>query len=233
MIYELQDLNTTTSGLLSDACRGCGWWQGHLSHWDTAQADAWSESMMENFGSWGKLALGDGQLLGMVQYGPAGMFPRTSDFPCGPVSPDAVLLTCGAVSDHALASVKKSLVTAVIADFYERQIQTVEAFTMDTGSPHECRFLPHDFLRDCGFYPVKSARGVRLMRLELGGVQPVAEPRRRRRLLERIKRTSPAPAPVAMVTARSADTPVLTALQSLPCRPAAGSRSATACGGHG
>lgn len=233
MFYELQDLNTYTTGLLSDTCRGCGWWQGFNDHWDTAQAGAWGESAESAFDSWGKMALGDGRLLGMIQFGPAGLFPRTHDFPCGPVSPDTVLLTCGAIADDALASVKRSLVTAVIAEFHERQIQTVEAFSMDTRSPNECRFFPHDFLRDCGFYPVRSVRGVKLMRLELGGVQPVAEPRRRRRLLERIKRAAPAPAPVAMIRALPADTPVHTALPSLPSSPATGCRSATACGGHG
>lgn len=228
MIYELQDLVTDTSDSLSDACRGCGWWQGYNSHWDTAQAAVWADTAMETFGSWGKLALGDGQLLGMVQFGPAGLFPRTREFPCGPVSDEAVLLTCGAVAGDALASVKKSLLTAVIAEFHQRGIQTVEAFSMDTGSASECRFFPHDFLRECGFYPVRNARGVRLMRLELGGAVPAEEPRQRRGLLERIKRTSPAPAPVAMIRARPAAGAPAGTVRSPSCQ-AAGRVHMTAC----
>lgn len=233
MIYELEDLNKYTLSMLGDRCRGCGWWQGYDGHWDTAQASAWGDAAKEAFDSWGKLALGDGRLLGMVQYGPAGLFPRARDFAGGPIDAATVLLTCGIVADDALASIKRSLVTAMIADFHERQIQTIEAFSLTGAAPNECRFFPHDFLRDCGFYPVRNVHGVQRLRLELGGSQPVAAPRRRRRLLERIKRAAPAPAPVAMIRSWGPELPDHPLGSSLPHRPATGCRSATACGGHG
>lgn len=204
MIFELQDLDKYSFSQLPDSCRDCAWWQGYDDGWPGArQAEAWAEAAGETFGSWGKLALGDDRLLGVLHYGPSGLYPRTGSLACGSHSPDSVLLACGSVAGGALESIRKSLLTAVLAEFKQRGIETVEAYCMETnGGRQDCRFFPTDFLKDCGFYPVRSVRGLKLMRFELGGTQP-AEPlkRSRRGLLERIKRRAAAPAPVAMFRA--------------------------------
>ena len=202
VIFQLQELDKAGLKLLPMECRSCGWWQGHDDGWATAsQADSWAEAALESFGGWGKLAIGDDRLLGMIQYGPAGLFVRSGDFACGPVSADAVLLTCSIVTDSVLGSVRKSLVTAALAELKEREVETVEAFCYEEGvSGEDCRLFSQEFLRDCGFYPVRTSKGLQLMRFELGGVQPAkAEKQKsRRRILERIKGASPTPAPAAM-----------------------------------
>lgn len=206
MIFQLQDLDEYSASQLPESCRGCGWWQGHEPGWPGArEAHAWAEAAMEGFGAWGKLALGDGQLLGMIQYGPSGLFPRVSKLPCGPISKDAILLTCNVVAEGALESIRKSLLTAVLSEFRQREVEAVEAFGVG-GEAEEgvCRFFQLDFLRDCGFYPVKSAGGLKIMRLELGGVQPVRPLKKSRPgILQRIKSRSAAPAPVATAGAVS------------------------------
>jgi len=201
MIFQLQDLDKASALLLPEDCRSCGWWQGKDGGWASSmQADSWEEAALESFGSWGKLAIGDDELLGMIQYGPAVLFSRSGDFACGPTSVDAVLLTCSIVSGSINEPIRKSLLTAVLAELKEREIPTVEAFCYQNETPEEdCRLFDQEFLRGCGFYPVRSSGGLQLMRLELGGMEPAKTRRQktRRRLLERIKRTSPSPAPAA------------------------------------
>ncbi|MCL5883404.1 MAG: hypothetical protein M1539_05440 [Actinobacteria bacterium] len=201
MIFQLQELDRAGFELLPEDCQVCGWWQGHDDGWPGShQADSWAETAIERFGGWGKLAVGDGELLGMIQYGPSVLFGRSGDLACGPVSNDAVLLTCS-FAHQDFQPVRKSLLTAVLAEMKERQVETVEAFCFEDVPPeNECRLFSQDFLQDCGFYPVRSSRGLLLMRFELGGVLPTkaAKQKTRRRLLERIKRTAPAPAPVAL-----------------------------------
>lgn len=160
---------------------------------------------MKNFGPWGKLALGDGQLLGAIQYGPSALYGRVGKLPCGPVSRDAVLLTCNLVAEGTLESIRKSLITAMLSEFGKRKIEAVEAFALEgEAEPGACRFFRPDFLRDCGFYPVKTSGRLKIMRLELGGAQTIKPLKMHKpSLLERIRSRSAAPAPVATAGATS------------------------------
>lgn len=202
MIFQLQELDNAASEILPEECQFCGWWQGHDDGWSASSADDWAETAVEYFGSWGKVAIADDELMGMIQYGPSGLFARANEFACGPASADAVLLTCSFVARTDFEPIRRSLLTAVLADLKERDVDTIEAFCYQTDAPEgDCRLFDQDFLRDCGFNPVRSSRGVQLMRFEMGGVQTAraAEKHKsRRRILERIKRTAPAPAPAAM-----------------------------------
>lgn len=207
MIFQLWELDQAGFELLPERCRGCGWWQGHDDGWPEKHAASWIETALERFGGWGKLAVGDEELLGMIQYGPSGLFGRSSDLACGPASRDAVLLTCSLVTKGAYLSVRKSLLTAVLAELKDREVEIVEAFCYQSSSPgEECRLFERQFLEDCGFYPVRSSRGLQLMRFELRGALPVKveKHKSRRGILERIKRTSPTPAPAAMCGAEEA-----------------------------
>ncbi|MHB1389712.1 MAG: hypothetical protein ACYCXF_00530 [Thermoleophilia bacterium] len=204
MIYQLQDLDKYSAALLPERCRGCGWWQGYDSGWPgETEAFAWADAAADAFGPWGKLALGDDQVLGMVQYGPAALFSRTRQLPSGPVSEDAVLLTCSAVATNALETVRKSLVTAVLAELHHKGIGTVEAFCAeDKKNTSACQFFPQEFLQDCGFCLVRNHKGLKLMRLELGGMEPsISYKVPRRSILQRLKAKSASPAPVAMTEA--------------------------------
>jgi hypothetical protein len=201
MFFQLKNLNQVTFPELPECCVSCGWWQGYNDGWDEKEARSWIRTAEESFGCFGKLACGDDKLLGIIQYGPASLFARKLS--PGPPDKDSILLTCSLISEEALESVRKSLVLAVLAELRERDFDTVEAFCYQVpekqGRGH---LFEQKFLRDCGFYPVRSSGGIQLMRLELGGVQPVRHSSLRHRLsiLERIKRPSPAPAPVAFGT---------------------------------
>lgn len=206
MIFQLQNLNRNTLHMLPECCHECGWWQGCDSGWPSADAAvSWGKTAEDSFGRWGKLALGDNRLLGMVQFGPGNLFARSRKLACGPVDDDSILLACSLVADAAMEPVRKSLVLAVVAELQQEGVDTVEAFCRKTPDPpDDCRLFGQDFLKSCGFYPARSSRGLSLMRLELSGAQPVEElPRKARlRILERIKRPSPNPTPAMLSSAR-------------------------------
>jgi hypothetical protein len=98
--------------------------------------------------------------------------------------------------------VLQSLFLAAIGDVRDKGAAALEAFAYryDEGESNEERFrvhrtvFPSDFLGDFGFLPVRTAGRVELARLELGGLQPVAEGSREKVL--RLVKEAFAPAPV-------------------------------------
>ena len=109
--------------------------------------------------------------------------PARTTLPAGPASDDAVLVTCAYLWDPSSPWSLQSLFLACIGACHERRVPAIEAFGFVHAADAEFaeRFLQHrtifprDFLADYGFYTLRSAGRVELMRLELGGLQPVAE----------------------------------------------------------
>ena len=77
-----------TRGTIATApavCRECVWWQSRGNK--TASKERWIEKVEEESGEWGTIYYDDdGSVLGSMQYGPAGFFPRAADLPAGPPS---------------------------------------------------------------------------------------------------------------------------------------------------
>jgi hypothetical protein len=182
-------------------CHGCVWWQSRLRR--EADKDRWMQRVEEEFGAFGTVYYGDdGRTLGMLQYGPAPLFPRAYELPGGPPSDEAMLITCGYIVDESTPWVLQSLFLAAIGEARDRGASSVEAFAYrypEGESAYE-RFrvhktvFPADFLGDFGFRVVRSAGRVGLARLELGGLQPVEEGRRQKVL--RVVREAFLPDPV-------------------------------------
>jgi len=144
----------------------------------------WAEKIEDDWGAWGTLYFGDAdRLLGFIQYGPAGHFPRAWELPAGPPSDDAVLITCVYLVDPNTLWVLQSLFLAAIGEARDQGAKAVETFgyRYPEGTSAYERFLVHrtifpsDFLADFGFYPLRWEGDVALARLELGGLQPVLE----------------------------------------------------------
>ncbi len=194
MHFQLQNLTQATFPLLPDRCIHCGWWQGHDQGWSKKEAQEWARTAEARFGRWGKLAVVDEKFLGMIQFGPAPLFSRS--IACGQADKNSVLLSCGLLSGDTRDSVGKSLVLTLLAELRNDDFELVEAFCRLDEHGDDCRFFQQGFLRDCGFLPVRSLRGIGLTRLELGGLTPAKKSVRVRgqRILRRIKRPSPAPA---------------------------------------
>jgi hypothetical protein len=182
MPYRLHPVTAASIAHAPPPCVGCVFWQSRGER--SAPKGKWAEKIEDDWGPWGTLYLGDGdRLLGFIQYGPAGHFPRAWEVPAGPPSDDAVLITCAYLVDPNSPWVMQSLFLSAIGDARDKGAKAVETFGYrypEGTSPYE-RFLVHrtifpsDFLADFGFYPVRWEGEVALGRLEVGGLQPVVE----------------------------------------------------------
>ena len=185
-------------------CHECVWWQSRGGR--EVDKARWIEKTEEDWGAWGTVYYDeDGRLLGSMQYGPSGFFPRAAELPAGPPSDDAVLVTCAYLVDRTSPWVLQSLFLAAIGEAKDRGAAALEAFAYhypDRESDYE-RFLvhrtvfPHDFLADFGFRIMRTAGPVGLARLELGGLVPVLEEGKRARALRALRHVLlPEPEPV-------------------------------------
>jgi hypothetical protein len=183
-------------------CHECVWWQSREGR--TVEKQRWVHDTESAWGAWGSVYYDDDhRLLGSMQYGPAELFPRAAELPGGPPSDDAVLVTCAFITDLSKPWVMQSLFLTAIGDARDKGARALEAFAYaypEGESAYE-RFqvhktiFPSDFLADFGFLPVRTHGRVELARLELGGLQPVAEGTREK--VMRVVREAfvPAPAP--------------------------------------
>src|SRR5436309_5508797 len=187
-----------------EVCQGCVWWQSRPGK--HADKRRWIEKAETEWGPWGTVYYdGDGRLLGSMQYGRADLFPRAAALPAGPPSPDAVLVTCAYLVNPATPWVMQSLFLAAIGDARDKGAKALETFAYryPEGESNYERFhvhrtiFPLDFLADFGFLTVRASGRVELCRLELDGLQPVAEGTRAKvlRLVKEAFSPSPVPAP--------------------------------------
>jgi hypothetical protein len=182
MAYRLSPVVLASLRDAPPVCAGCVFWQARGGR--TVDKERWAEQTEEDWGPWGTLYHGeDDRLLGFLQYGPSGRFPRAAELPAGPPSPDAVLVTCAYLVDLSSPWVLQSLFLAAIGEVRDRGVKAIETFgyRYPEGETTYERFLVHrtifpsDFLADFGFRAVRWDGDVALARLELGGLQPIED----------------------------------------------------------
>jgi len=199
---RVSGLTGATLDRAPSVCQHCVWWQSRGTR--EVNKERWRERAEDEWGAWGALYHDDdGRLLGSIQYGRANLFPRGAELPAGPPSDDAVLVTCVYLVAESAPWVEQSLFLTAIGDARDKGARALEAFAYrypEGESTYE-RFIvhrtvfPRDFLADFGFTTVRAHGPVELVRLDLGGLQPVAEGRRTK-VLRLVKEAFvPAPAP--------------------------------------
>ena len=202
MSTRIAGLTGATLETAPSVCHECVWWQSRTGR--GVDKRKWIRGTEEEWGAWGTVYYDDdANVLGSMQFGPSGLFPRAAELPAGPPSDDAVLVTCAYLTDPSKPWVMQSLFLTAIGEARERGARALEAFAYRYGESESSfeRFhvhktiFPGDFLADFGFVTVRSHGRVELARLELGGLQPVAEGTREKVL--RVVRDAflPAPAP--------------------------------------
>ena len=202
MPTRIAGLTGATLETAPSVCHECIWWQTRSGR--SLDKSRWIAKAEEEWGAWGSVYYDeDDRLLGSMQYGPAVLFPRAFELPAGPPSDDAVLVTCAYLVDPGSPWVMQSLFLSAIGDAREKGAAAVESFAYrypEGESAYE-RFhvhktiFPRDFLADFGFVTVRTSGRVELVRLELGGLQPVFEGKRAK-VLEKVREAfAPAPAP--------------------------------------
>ena len=193
MSTRVATLTGATIAVAPAVCQSCVWWQSRAGR--AEDKHRWIEKAEDAWGSWGGVYHDDdGRVLGTMQFGPAGLFPRAAELPAGPPSDDAVLVTCAYVVDRHSPWVMQSLFLTAIGEAKDRGAAALEAFAYryPEGETSYERFhvhktvFPRDFLSDFGFETVRIVGRVELARLELGGLQPVAEGSRAR-VIELVK----------------------------------------------
>jgi len=201
-VTRFAGLTGATLDTTPTVCHECIWWQSRSGR--EIDKRRWIRDTEDEWGAWGTVYYDDdGRLLGSMVFGPSGLFPRASELPAGPPSDDAVLVTCAYLTDPSKPWVMQSLFLTAIGEARERGGRALEAFAYRYGESvsaferfnlHKTIF-PRDFLSDFGFLTVRAHGRVELARLELGGLQPVAEGTREKVL--RVVRDAfvPAPAP--------------------------------------
>ena len=202
MSTRIAGLTGATLETAPTVCHECTWWQSRTGR--EIDKRKWIRGTEEEWGSWGTVYYDDdGRLLGSMQYGPSGLFPRAAELPAGPPSDDAVLVTCAYVTDVSKPWVLQSLLLTAIGEARERGARALEAFayrypegegSFERFQVHKTIF-PSDFLADFGFRTVRTQGRVELARLELGGLVPVAEGTRERVLRVVREAFLPVPAP--------------------------------------
>ena len=183
-------------------CHECIWWQSRTGR--RVDKRKWIQGTEEEWGAWGTVYYDDdGRVLGSMQYGPSDLFPRAAELPAGPPSDDAVLVTCAYLTDPTKPWVMQSLFLTAIGEARDRGARALEAFayrytdggsSLDRFHVHKTIF-PRDFLSDFGFQTRRTQGSVELVRLELGGLQPVLEGTREKVLRVVREAFVPAPAP--------------------------------------
>jgi hypothetical protein len=201
MAPRVAGLTGATLETAPSVCHDCVWWQSRSRAVDKRR---WIEKTEDVWGAWGTVYYdSDGKLLGSMQYGPSGLFPRAAELPAGPPSPEAVLVTCSYVVSETTPWVMQSLFLAAIGDAKDRGAKALEAFAYRyyEGETVYERFqvhrtvFPSDFLADFGFRTVRSVGRVELARLELGGLVPVHEKMTARAFRALKAALTPAPVP--------------------------------------
>jgi hypothetical protein len=204
MTAQLAGLTRGTLRSAPTVCHACVWWQSRAGK--QVAKDKWMDRAEDDWGAWGTVYFDEAdRVLGSMQYGPVVLFPRATELPAGPPSDDAVLVTCAYLVDTSSPWVMQSLFLAAIGDARDKGAKALEAFAYrypEGESAYE-RFLvhktifPRDFLSDFGFLTVRAVGRVELVRLELGGLQPVVEGRRSRvlRVVKEAFFPEPVPAP--------------------------------------
>ncbi len=204
MTPRLGGLTSATLESTPSVCQSCVWWQSRGNR--EPDKRKWIEQAEDEWGAWGTIYRDDdGRVLGSMQYGPSGLFPRAADLPAGPPSDDAVLVTCAYLVTDSQPWVEQSLFLAAIGEARDKGAAALEAFAYRYREhvPSSERLLvhrtifPRDFLADFGFRTLRSVGRIELARLELGGLVPVEESARQRMLrkVQEVLNPTPAPAP--------------------------------------
>lgn len=178
-IVPLTTKSLTRSGL---PCSLCTRWEGRPEEADPEkQRRAKEESMrgiIRVWGECGKIVYVEGEPMGFAQYGPAKFFPLAQNFAAGPVSDDAVFLSCLYVVPFARGKgLGRVLLQAIEAGLVKRKVRAIETFAARNcsedaareGCELEAQGMPGplEFYLQNGFYIARDNPRYPLLRLEL------------------------------------------------------------------
>jgi GNAT superfamily N-acetyltransferase len=143
---------------LPGRCGQCVFWEldpvrrsaacGH----EAEEKAAWVSMVLREWGSCGRVALVDGEVVGHMLWAPPVHVPAADGFAMAPISADAVILTTAYVDPaHRGGGLGRLLVQGMAKDLVQRGgVKAVEAFGDTRGRSGHC-VVPADFLLAVGF----------------------------------------------------------------------------------
>ncbi|WP_181310107.1 GNAT family N-acetyltransferase [Nocardioides campestrisoli] len=136
------------------------------------ELSAWVSEVLREWGSCGRVALNDDEVVGAVLYAPPAFLPGGQDLPTWPPTPDAVMLAQLYVTPEARGGGwGRMLVQGLARDLVQREQVALEAFgdtrgLADDGTARAC-VLPAEFLGAVGFKTQRAHSTTPRMRMEL------------------------------------------------------------------
>jgi GNAT superfamily N-acetyltransferase len=155
-------------------CSTCVFWEldpvrrdavhGH----EAEEKAAWVSMVLREWGSCGRVAVVDGQVVGHMLWAPPVLVPSAGGFATAPPSTDAVLMTTAHIDPaHRGGGLGRMLVQGMAKDLVKRgDVKAVEAFGDTRGRTGRC-VVPADFLLSVGFSTVRAHAVHPRMRMDL------------------------------------------------------------------
>lgn len=159
---------------LPGGCGQCVFWEldpvrrdavcGHESE----EKSAWVSRVLREWGSCGRVALVDGEVVGHLIWAPPVHVPAADGFATAPISSDAVILTTAQVApEHRGGGLGRMMVQGMAKDLILRGgVKAVEAFGDTRDRPGYC-VVPADFLLAVGFSTHRAHAVNPRMRMDL------------------------------------------------------------------
>lgn len=158
------------------SCKYCLYWEhpelpldpaAEASEERFAKKLAWLRRVRKEWGGCGKLLVVGDETVGYAQYAPVRFFPGATEYPAGPVSADAVLLTCLFIPKpqwrgQGLGSL---LLKAILEELSARGIRVVETFARRGSAENPSG--PVEFYLGHGFFVLRDDQQFPLVRRNL------------------------------------------------------------------
>jgi GNAT superfamily N-acetyltransferase len=127
----------------------------------------WLRSVRNTFGECGKIMYVDGKPVGYAQYAPPKMLPLSAEYPSGPPSKDAVLISCLFIAhkEYRGKGLGSLLLKSIVEDLRGRGVRAIETFARK-NSPNNPSGSMKFYLKN-GFMFFRDDLEFPLMRLEL------------------------------------------------------------------
>jgi ribosomal protein S18 acetylase RimI-like enzyme len=177
MTRKLRPLQLDDYDRLPAGCGGCAFWEsgGQIerrcgSICDSDLQRAWYRRVTDEWGSGGRVAYEDEEILGFVKYAPSGYFPQASTFSAKPKDASVPLISCLHIAPDARhRGLGTVLLRAALRDLVQRGERRVEAFAYVrmNSSIDDMPMLGMPFLLRNGFTVSRPDPLYPLMRLDL------------------------------------------------------------------
>jgi GNAT superfamily N-acetyltransferase len=177
MTRRLRPLQIDDLSELPPGCSGCAFWesagQRERRCGATCDADtqrAWYRRVADEWGSVGRVAYEDDEVLGFIKYAPSSYFPQAATFSASPEDFSVPLISCLHISPDARhRGLGTVLMRACLRDLVQRGERRVEAFAYTASGSRidDMPMLWMPFLLRNGFLVSRPDPLYPLMRLDL------------------------------------------------------------------